>query len=499
MRKPENGLPPRAGRLSDAAALAGFVLYAMAAPHSIAGAWMGLAVVVLAWLLRFWSTRDAGVRRTPLDLPLLLLVGWTALSCLLSEEPAESLPKLVSVSTFLVFYLTQAMLTRRAAVLTAAVLVASGAAGTLWSLGELAVGRGVVVASLHEASPLRQVEHLGPGDAIWRVNGRRVSTVGEIDEEIRDTPTGERVRLSVVSQGEHAEWPGFVVTDELKYRVSPSGLVGAGPTRRFRASGWTRHYETYAEVMQMTAQLALGFALAALLRGRRGRSVWLPAAGFALVGVGVALTAMRTSLAAFAVGAFVVAWRAAPKGRARVLVVAAVAAALALGAFVVARTRAGGALTLGDPSSSMRYRVARAAVERVPLHPVFGHGMDAVHRHWEEWGFPGTDLLHAHSTPVQLAFDRGLPALLFWLWLLAAFWREASRAERRWRETDEAGSHGLALGAAGALAGFAASSLVNYNFGDAEVALLLWWLMGAAVVLTRDRIGADEARSAARQ
>jgi hypothetical protein len=491
--KDENG--GRGGRRATALsaahglAFAGFVVYAMAAPHSIAGAWMGLSAVTFGWLVRLWATRDAGVRRTPFDLPLLLFVLWTVVSALLSAEPRVSLAKLVSVATCLVFYLTQAMLTRRVGVVTAAVLVASGVAGTLWSLGEVAVGRGVRIVSMADASPFREVEQLGAGDAIWRVNGRRVSSLAEIDAEIGRTPTGERLRLSVVARGEHVEWPGFVVTDEIKYRVSPSGLVGAGRTHRFRASGWTRHYETYAEMLQMTAQLALGFALAALLRNRRGASaaVWLPAAAFALLGVGVALTAMRTSLMAFAVGAIVVAWRAAPRGRARALVVGGIAGALALGALVVLRTRASGALTLGDPSASLRYRVARVALGRVPEHPVFGHGMDAVHLHWQEWGFPGTDMLHAHSTPIQLAFDRGLPALLFWLWLLAAFLAAASRAERLWRDAADAGAHGLALGAAGALAGFAASSLVNYNFGDAEVALLLWWLMGAVVVLTRDR------------
>ncbi|MCA1630495.1 MAG: hypothetical protein LC774_09190 [Acidobacteria bacterium] len=112
--------------------------------------------------------------------------------------------------------------------------------------------------------------------------------------------------------------------------------------------------------------------------------------------------------------------------------------------------------------------------------------MDAVHLHWNEWGFPGSDMLHAHSTPLQLAFDRGVPALLLWLWLIIAFWLTLSRAEKFFRETTDAPTHGLLLGATGALAGFLASSLVNYNFGDAEVALLLWWLMGTVVKISPD-------------
>ena len=497
-------------RIARRLALAGFVLYAVAAPHSIAGSWMGLSAAVLAWLLRFAATRRAGVRRTPQDLPLWLFAGWTALSCFLSAEPRVSVPKLVNVATFLMFYLAQSVLTRRADVLVASVLIVSGAAGALWGAGELVLGRGVVVASLAGDSPLRAETPLREGDAIWRVNGRRVSTVEEIDEAMRRTPAGERVSLSVISHGEHVEaqgeageWRGVAVTEELRRAASPSGIEGGGRTHSFRASGWTRHYETFAEVLQIIAQLALGFALAGWrrrsgaetldaggvgplgLKGLRGRGMRaaLPAIAFVLLAAGIALTAMRTTLVAFAFGACVLAWRASARGRQRALVLAAVAVVLCLGAFAVWRTRAAGALRLDDASANTRVEVARIALSRVALHPIFGHGMDAVHAHWNEWGFPGADMLHAHSTPIQLAFDRGLPALLFWLWLMYVFWKTAARAEALWRDAPDASAHGLALGICGALAGFLASALVNYNFGDAEVALLVWLLMGAAVTL----------------
>ena len=505
---------PAAGALARAGGrlgFAGFALYALAAPHSIAVSWVGLSFAVLGWLARTAATRRAGFRRTPLDLPLWLFFAWTVLSCFLSEEPRVSVPKLVNVSTLLMFYLTRALVTRRAAVALAGLLVVSGAAGALWGVGELAVGRGVIVRRLSVDSPLRRETPLREGDAVWRVNGRRVSSVEEIDEAIRRTPAGGRASLSVVSRGEHAEWPGATVTEELAASASPSGITeGGGPTHSFRASGWTRHYETFAEVLQIAAQLALGFALAGWRR--RGREeeeeethggasdfvrlarvrVPLAAAAFVVLAGGIALTAMRTTLVAFAVGAAVLAWRATGSGRQRAAVAAAVACVLALGAFAVLRTRASGALRLGDASAGLRYEVARVAASRVALHPVLGHGMDAVHKHWAEWGFPGRDMLHAHSTPVQLAFERGLPALLFWLWLMWAFWRLALRAERAWRDGPDAGAHGLALGLTGALAGFLASSLVNYNFGDAEVALLVWWMMGVGVVLLgggADRLG----------
>jgi O-antigen ligase len=334
---------------------------------------------------------------------------------------------------------------------------------------------------------------------VWRVNGQRVASVEEIDEAIRRTPTGGRASLSIISHGEHAEWPGATVSEEVRRAPSPSGITGGGRTHSFRASGWTRHYETFAEMLQIVAQLALGFALAGWRRREtekeQGHStakqnrlrVVLPAIAFVLLAAGIALTAMRTTLVAFAFGAFVLAWRATARGRGRALVAVVVMLVLALGALAVWRTRAGGALELKDASASLRGRIARVVSSRVMLHPIFGHGMDAAHKHWSEWGFPGTDMLHAHSTPLQLAFDRGLPALCFWLWMMFVFWRLASRAEKMWRDTTDAGAHGLALGLVGALAGFLASSVVNYNFGDAEVALLVWWMMGVAVILNEEK------------
>lgn len=475
-------------------ALGGLALYAFFAPASIAAAWIAISIAALGWLARTLLTRRARLRRTPIDLPLWLFFAWTLLSSLVSEEPAISLAKLPSAATFLFLYLVAAIIgTRREAVALACVLLVGASACTLWGVFELARGRGVIIEEIAAGSPLRAEPGLRVGDCVWRINGQRVGSVSAINEAIRRAPVGSRLRLSVIAEGEHVEREGPVVTDELKSAASPSGIAGTHPTHRFRASGWTRHYETFAETAQLAAQLALGCALAHLARRRsaqKGRTrrarAALFAAAFGLLACGVALTAMRTATIALVVGALTTAWRASVASRrARAAVALALTIAVALGVFAVWRTRDAGALSLSDPSARLRLEVARVAARRVAAHPVFGHGMDAVHLHWNEWGFPGKDLLHAHSTPVQLAFDRGLPALLLWLWLLLAFWFALARAERRFRASDEAGAHGLLLGAVGATAGFFASSLVNYNFGDAEVALMLWWLMGSVFALMR--------------
>ncbi|HKP47482.1 MAG TPA: O-antigen ligase family protein, partial [Pyrinomonadaceae bacterium] len=202
-----------------------------------------------------------------------------------------------------------------------------------------------------------------------------------------------------------------------------------------------------------------------------------------LLALGLLLTAMRTSISAFAVAALMISWRAL-RGRARAATLIAIVGVVIVGAGVIYQTRAQNALSLRDPSSSLRLQVAKIGASRIMLHPLFGHGMDSMHAHWQEWGFPGSDMLHLHSTPLQLAFDRGLPALFFWLWIVFLFWQTVWRTEKSLRETAYTSRFGLTLGAMGALIGFFLSSLVNYNLGDGEVALVFWWLLGIVVVIS---------------
>lgn len=480
----------------------GLFLFAIFAPHSIAGAEIALAIGAAGWILRTLVTGRTGFRRTRLDLPILLFLLWTVASALLSAEPRISIAKLQSVHVFLTFYLTQAVATRRTAVLMVALMILSGAAGTLASIYDLARGRGVVVSSVAANSPFRKIEirlgnsdlvshepdqaSLSKGDTIWRVGGQQVYSTAEIDEAIKRAPLGQLLSLSVITQGEHAEWPGVLVTESLQQSASPSGVIGTRSLHRFRASGWTKHYEYFAEILQILSQLSLGLALANFQNHGANRRFKLALLATGLLAFGIAFTAMRTVLVAFAIGGCVVVWRSAKGAASRFLITAAIAFIFSFGVVVVWQTRATHALSLQDDSSSLRVRVAQVGLRRVLIHPVFGHGMDAVKKHWSEWGFPGNIMIHLHSTPLQIAFDRGLPALIFWLWLMFVFWRIVTAGERATRETGDTNRHGVLLGATGAFAGFFVSSLVNYNFGAGIVALVFWWLMGITVALTKD-------------
>jgi len=132
--------------------------------------------------------------------------------------------------------------------------------------------------------------------------------------------------------------------------------------------------------------------------------------------------------------------------------------------------------------------VRLTSTERFQPGTLVGVGMDSLKNRWRAWGlFQGgrLPLGHMHSTPIQIALERGLPALGCFLWWFAAFlallWQLTGREAR-------APDHllaGISLGIFGATIGFLLSSLVHYNFGDSEVVMIVYFLMGLAVVIQR--------------
>src|SRR6185369_942702 len=461
------------GKLGQQIALAGLAVYVAFAPHSVAASVIGVAIAGVGWVIRTLSTGNLGLRRTKFDLVIVLSLIWTAISALLSEEPRISIAKLQASWCVFLFYVARATITRTSALALTVLLIVTGSVGALYSGFDLLRGRGVVVESIAANSPLRQVE-IQPGDTIWQINSHRVYSTADVDRLLGQAPLNASVSVGIISRGEQVE-RSFITT-----QPAASGATGTERNHRFRASGWTRHYQTFAELLQMIALLALGLALANLRNHGPNKYFTVAIAAAALLTAGLLFTAMRTVIVAFVIGATVIALRSL-RGKMKIVFTFALFFVLAFGAVVVWQTRDRSALLLGDSSSSLRMQVAQVGLSRILIHPIFGHGMDAMQKHWTEWGFPGKDMLHLHSTPLQLAFDRGLPMLALWLWLMIAFWLFIARAERAAADLSDTHSYGILLGILGALTAFLASSLVNYNYGDAEVAMMFWFLMGIAM------------------
>ena len=112
--------------------------------------------------------------------------------------------------------------------------------------------------------------------------------------------------------------------------------------------------------------------------------------------------------------------------------------------------------------------------------------MDSIKGHWREWGMFDNGrqpIGHMHSNLLQIALERGVPALIVWLLLLAVYARMLIGVIHASVDLPEA--RGLTLGAFGGLVGFFVSGLVHYNWGDSEVVTVFYFIMGLSLVVER--------------
>ncbi len=473
-------------------------LFAISLPHSIAAAQISLGVGIILWFARDAIMRRFHFARTPIDLPLLCFAGLTVLSSIFSVEPSISLPKMKGLLLFGTIYLLATNLRSRGVKLMVGLLIASSLLGVGFSLMEKMRGRGMVITTIDVDSPLSQSD-LRPGDVIWMIGRHRVFSPEAAAAVIRRESTGKQLEIEALHAGDPVPVK-LMVTEELKAKSNPLGITASGRSRQFRASGFSRQFLTYAEQMQMLALLAYGgilTSLAARLRRKRKSGSWgwiqLYTLLFALFGLALVLTASRAVIAA-AIGALLIV--SVSVGR-RALMIALMAALVlgALSVYVIGSARRQTATNFSDDSTTRRISYMRAGLRVIPQHPLLGVGMDSHKRHWQEWGFPGDYVTHTHSTPIQIAMDRGLPALGCYVWLIAAMILMAWRGYRRAKEESDLFAESLLLGAFGAVIGFSLSSLTNYNFGDSEALMLLLCVIGLASVASQPKKHSPQSHS----
>lgn len=457
------------------------MLFALSLPHSIAAADISLGLSILFWLIRDIAAQHLRFARTPVDWPLLGFAVLTVLSALFSVAPGVSLPKLKSLIVFAVIYLVATNLSQRGARLLLGLVLVSGLVGVSWSLLEKIIGRGMIVTAINADSPLAG-SRLQTGDVIWLVGRVRVSTLTEVTEILREHPVGEKVTIEALHNGDPLPVE-LIVTEELKQSANPLRVNVSGSSRRFRVSGFSRHFITYADQMQLLALLCFGVIMG-LLRDAARQRLRLAGAliAFILFATALVLTASRAAIAAFFLAMLLIAVLAGGKRIAlAALALTIVMSGLAYYTLISTRVTTTGSFL--DDSTRRRIGYMQAGLQLIPRHPLLGTGMEAHKQHWQEWGFPGDYITHTHSTLIQIAMERGLPALGCFIWLLGTMFISSWRACKQAMAGGARQEAGWLLGACGGLAGFSAGTLVNYNFGDSEVIMLLLFIWTLAFVV----------------
>ncbi len=413
------------------------MVFVAAAPDSIAVTQIAYSGALLCWVLRWWVCGHTP-RSQPLVLPLLVFLILSGVSASQSFAPILSWAHMKSVALLLICVLwAENTKSVRQLKLYSTLLIAASLITVIYTAWQYTIGIGV---RLSPTGPETALTSLGleDGDCISSLNGRWIRDPAKLADAIETLPSGRRIRLTILRgqplqrirrESERSQLVGLL--EEVK-----NGKVRLSRGHPLRAQGFYDHYVTYADVLVQIGLLVWGlFAVCPQQRMKMKTLLGLVVVASACA---LWLTLTRAAMASFLAGCLLVVFIAS------------------------------------------RWRVL------IREHPLWGVGMDSIMVRWREWNLEAYRIFplhsHFHSTPLQIAVERGLLTLLAWLWLLAEYIRVLFRLSKA-TAGEQWYSRGLKLGLLGAAFGFLLGSLVDYNWGDSEVVMIFWMFVGWAVAL----------------
>ena len=477
----------QAAKMLDGAIVTFLFLFAAAAPDSIAATQSAWLIGLALWLARFTFRPRPTVYRTPIDYLVLGFFILTGLSSFLSYEPMVSIGKLRAASLFTIIYLfAENVPSLRVVRLLGLTLICACIVNVFYTAGERLLGRGIKVYGVSEQSPLYKAG-IRDGDTMLEVDGRKLS---EPQELISALSKPEKKPLAVLTY-RHELQPVFKVPRGTvlvgSNTLEQLGIGSWSRGRDWRATGFYGQFVTYAEVLQLIIALTVGLFVS--LPSKRSWAGALLLAALAGFGFALLLTVTRASWLGCLVSTLIILLLGVR--RRSLIVIGVLAIPLILGGlFLLRQKRDVAFIDQADQSTTWRETVWREGVNLLlsnPRHLLFGVGMDSIKGHWRQWGLFDSGRLpwgHMHSNLLQIALERGAPALILWLTFLFAYARTLwcslrSRGQLAWIE------RGILLGALGGLAGFLISGLVHYNWGDSEVVMVFYMIMGLALAVHR--------------
>jgi O-antigen ligase len=240
-----------------------------------------------------------------------------------------------------------------------------------------------------------------------------------------------------------------------------------------RPRGTLGHYMTYSGQLM----LIIGVALARVLFGTRDR-LWAALVMPALC-VAVALTFTRSAWVGACAAAAVLLLMKDFRLIALLPVVAAIFFATAP-ADLTARFMS--MFNMNDPTNRDRVAMLRAGQHMIQAHPFVGVGPNMVLEVYEEYRDPeAVEAVnpHLHNVPLQIAAERGFPALAAWLAFVGIALVDLMSSFRAGRQRV------LSAAALAAMVSMLAAGMFEYNFGDSEFLMLFLILITAPFAAAR--------------
>jgi O-antigen ligase len=247
-----------------------------------------------------------------------------------------------------------------------------------------------------------------------------------------------------------------------------------------RPQGTLGHYMTYSGLLM----LVIGVALARVLFGR-GERTWA-----ALVMPALAVAVMLTFTRSAWVGACAAAALLLSLKDVRLLAVLPILAAAIFFAVAPGKITARfiSMFDVKDPTNRDRVAMLREGEQMIAAHPLVGVGPNMVEKRYPDYlAAEAVQKInpHLHNVPVQIAAERGLPALAIWLWFVTTAVIGLSKrfytGEQRF----------LAAAGLAAVTAMSTAGMFEYNFGDSE--FLMLFLILITVGFAADRRPASAA------
>jgi O-antigen ligase len=232
-----------------------------------------------------------------------------------------------------------------------------------------------------------------------------------------------------------------------------------------RPQGTLGHYMTYSGLLM----LVIGVALARVLFGKRDRT-WAALVMPALA-VAVALTFTRSAWVGTCAAAALL---LALKDFRLVALLPIVAAAFFAVAPPAITARFMSIFDRNNLTNRDRVAMLREGEHMIRARPLVGVGPNMVEVVYADYRDPDavqTINPHLHNVPIQIAAERGLPALAVWIWFVVVALTDLARLFQK-------GQHRmLAAAALAAMVAMLAAGMFEYNFGDSEFLMLLLLLV----------------------
>jgi O-antigen ligase len=232
-----------------------------------------------------------------------------------------------------------------------------------------------------------------------------------------------------------------------------------------RPRGTLGHWMTYSGLLM----LVIGVALARILFGRNGRT-WAALVMPALA-VAVALTFTRSAWVGTCAAAALL---LALKDFRLLAILPIVAAAFFAVAPAAITARFMSIFDRNNLTNRDRVAMLREGGHMIRARPLVGVGPNMVEVVYAEYRDPDalqTINPHLHNVPIQIAAERGLPALAVWIWFVVVALTDLVRLFHKGQ------NRMLAAAALAAMVAMLAAGMFEYNFGDSEFLMLLLLLV----------------------